>query len=244
LRTIIPPAHWLGIFAGHHVQTKLDFAFKLAYGFLEAVIFDGLTRNLKGFSMGNKPNETPALLIIDMVKDNFVESRHLPITPFARAVIQPLNILIGVFHSQGWPIVFATDAFHGDDFIFKGRMRPHSLAGTEGAELIDALDRQPDDLWLPKPRFSAFFNTGLEKWLRQKGVSLCAVGGIATHFCVLTTVLDAICHDFKSVLLEDCSASSSIQLHQQTLDSYRRNPLHPLLRVAKSTDLASELLEK
>jgi len=194
--------------------------------------------------MGKKPNETPALLIIDMVKDNFVESRHLPITPFARAVIQPLNKLIDVFRSQKWPIVFPTDAFHEDDFIFKGRMRPHSLAGTKGAEVLDALNMQPDDLWLPKPRFSAFFNTGLEKWLRQKGVSLCAVGGIATHFCVLTTVMDAICHDFKAVLLEDCSASYSIQVHQKTLDTYRRNPLYPLLRVAKSTDLIGELFEK
>ena len=194
--------------------------------------------------MGSNPKDTPALLIIDMVKDNFVESRHLPITPFARAIIQPLNQLIKGFRSQKWPIVFSTDAFHENDFIFKGRMRPHSLAGTLGAEVVDALDMQVDDLWLPKPRFSAFFNTGLEKWLRQKGVGLCAVGGIATHFCVLTTVLDAICHDFKAVLLEDCSASVSQQVHVQTLDSYRRNPLYPLLRIARSTELIGELLEK
>jgi nicotinamidase-related amidase len=177
-----------------------------------------------------------------MVKDNFNESRRLPITPFAKAIIQPLNKLIDVFRGQKWPIVFSTDAFHEDDFIFKGRMKPHSLSGTEGAEIVDALDMQGDDLWQPKPRFSAFFNTGLEKWLRSRGVSLCAVGGLATHICVLTTVLDAICHDFKVVLLEDCSAASSKQIHQRTLDNYRRNALYPLLRVAKSTDLVDELL--
>jgi nicotinamidase/pyrazinamidase len=194
--------------------------------------------------MKKQVNETPALLIIDMVKDNFIESRNLPITPFARAAIEPLNKLIEVFRGQKWPIVFSTDAFHDNDFIFKGRMQPHSLSGTEGAKVVDALDMRDDDLWLPKPRFSAFFNTGLANWLRSKGVSLCAVGGITTHFCVLTTVLDAICHDFKSVLLEDCSAAPSKQLHEQTLDNYRRNPLYPLLRVAKSTDLIGELLGK
>jgi nicotinamidase-related amidase len=192
--------------------------------------------------MKKRVDETPALLIIDMVKDNFNESRRLPITPFAKAIIQPLNKLIDVFRGQKWPIVFSTDAFHEDDFIFKGRMKPHSLSGTEGAEIVDALDMQGDDLWQPKPRFSAFFNTGLEKWLRSRGVSLCAVGGLATHICVLTTVLDAICHDFKVVLLEDCSAASSKQIHQRTLDNYRRNALYPLLRVAKSTDLVDELL--
>jgi nicotinamidase/pyrazinamidase len=192
--------------------------------------------------MKKNVDETPALLIIDMVKDNFMDSRNLAITPFARATIEPLNKLIDVFRGQKWPIVFSTDAFHEDDFIFKGRMQPHSLSGTEGAKVVDALDMREDDLWLPKPRFSAFFNTGLANWLQERGVSLCAVGGISTHFCVLTTVLDAICHDFKSVLLEDCSAASSKQLHEQTLDNYRRNALYPLLRVAKSTDLVSELL--
>jgi nicotinamidase-related amidase len=191
--------------------------------------------------MNKNDNTLPALLIIDMVKDNFVESRNLQITPFARAVVEPLNKLIGVFRDQKWPIVFATDAFHEEDFIFKGRMHPHSLFGTEGAEVVDELNMQDDDLWLPKPRFSAFFNTGLKKWLREKGVSLCAVGGITTHFCVLTTVLDAICHDFQAVLLEDCSAAAPKQIHEQTLDSYRRSALYPLLRVAKSTDLINEL---
>ena len=192
--------------------------------------------------MKEKSQEFPALLIIDMVKDNFDEKRALPITPYARAAIGPLNNLIGVFRNQQWPIVFSTDAFHNDDFIFRGRMQPHSLAGTEGAEVFEELDMQADDLWLPKPRFSAFFNTDLAHRLRDMGVSLCAVGGLATHFCVLSTVLDAICHDFKAVLLEDCSAAFSEQVHQQTLDHYPRHPLYPLLRVAKSTDLSAELL--
>jgi nicotinamidase-related amidase len=194
--------------------------------------------------MKEKFQERPALLIIDMVKDNFDENRALPITPYARAAIGPLNNLIGVFRSRQWPIVFSTDSFHKDDFIFKGRMQPHSLAGTAGAEVFEELDMQSDDLWQPKPRFSAFFGTGLECWLREKRVTLCAVGGIATHFCVLTTVMDAVCHDFKAVLLEDCSAAFSGQVHRQTVDHYRRNPLYPLLRVASSSDLIAELLEK
>ena len=194
--------------------------------------------------MQNEFADTPALLIIDMVRDNFDENRNLPITPFARAVVDPLNQLIGAFRGQGWPIVFATDAFHEDDFIFTGRMHPHSLSGSEGARVVEELDMRVGDFWLPKPRFSAFCNTGLEKWLRERDVSLCAVGGISTHFCVLSTVMDAICHDFKSVLLEDCSAAPSPKIHEQTLNTYRRNALYPLLRVARSTDLISELIRK
>ncbi len=148
-----------------------------------------------------KESEVPALLIIDMVRDNFDEAKRLPITPLARETIPAINRTIRHFRQCGWPIVFATDAYHLEDFIFKGRMGPHSLAGTPGAEVMDELERRETDYWLPKPRFSAFFATGLENWLREHEVTLCAVGGVATPFCVLTSALDALCHGFKAVLL-------------------------------------------
>jgi len=186
--------------------------------------------------MQDTDKDRPALLIIDMVKDNFDEARRLSITPLARAIIPSINETIGWFRDRNWPIVFSTDAFHPQDFIFKGRMKPHSLAGTEGAEVIDELDRSPSDYWLPKPRFSAFFHTGLEDWLKDRGVSLCAVCGIATNFCVLTTAMDALCHDFKTVILEDCCAAASKDIHEATLNLYRKNPLYPLFRIMKSTE--------
>jgi len=191
--------------------------------------------------MENEKTEKPAFLIIDMLKDNFDESAHLPITPLARKTIAPINRLIRTFRRKDWPVVFSTDAFNKEDFIFKGRMKPHSLAGTEGAEVVDDLDREDEDLWLPKPRFSAFFKTGLEKWLKQRGVTLCAVAGISTNFCVLTTVMDAICHDYKVVLLSDCTAAFNKRLHEQTLVIYRRNPLDPLLRIMTSEEFISDL---
>ncbi len=185
----------------------------------------------------------PALIIIDMVRDNFEEKHKLPITPLAREIVEPLNRLSREFRKNGWPVVFATDAFDRNDFIFTGRMSPHSLAGTPGAEVMDDLERTEDDLWLPKPRFSAFFRTDLSKWLHERGVGLCAVGGIATNFCVLTTVMDAICCDFRAVFLEDGCAAASRELHQQTLGLYRRNPLYPLLRVMSTADILEEYKE-
>ena len=184
--------------------------------------------------------EKMALLIIDMVKDNFVEAKKLPITPLAKQIIAPINRLIAAFRQHSLPVVFSTDAFHEQDFIFTGRMRPHSLAGTVGAEVIDELDRTEEDFWLPKPRFSAFFDTGLNRLLEEKGVTLCAVAGIATNFCVLTTVMDALCYNFKAVLLEDCTAAFSESIHENTLALYRKNPLYPLLRIMSSADFVSE----
>jgi len=191
--------------------------------------------------MEKQTEEKPALLIVDMLKDSFDEKHNLAITPIARKIIAPINEMIGVFRRENWPIVFPSDAFHEDDFFFKGKMKPHSIAGTPGAEVTEELDREEEDYWLPKPRFSAFFNTGLEDWLTERGVTLCAVAGITTNFCVLTTVLDAICCDFKAVLLEDCTAAISADIHEKTLGLYRRNVMGPLLRVTRSTDIIAEL---
>ena len=178
-----------------------------------------------------------AVLVIDMVKDTFSEDHHYPITPFARAIVPAVNRITAWARKKNYPVVFACDNFKEDDFIFKGKMQPHSLMGTPGSEVTDLLDVEPEDVYLPKRRFSAFFKTGLEQALRGREVDTVVVCGIATHFCVLATVLDALACDFSAVLVEDASATFSPEAHKNTLELYRKSPLHPLLRVMKTEDV-------
>jgi len=185
--------------------------------------------------------ENPAILVIDMVKDHLDPRRRSRIIPYARAIVNPIKDLTKTFRMNGWPVVFSTDSYKEDDFIFSGRMKPESLEGTEGAQVVEELERRPDDLWLPKPRFSAFFQTGLAEYLREREVTICAVTGIATPFCVLTTALDAICHDFRCVIVSDCSAAVSEKVHNGTLDVYRKSALFPLLKVSMASELLSDL---
>jgi nicotinamidase/pyrazinamidase len=199
---------------------------------------------LAGFmegSMERASSDKPALLVIDMVKDSLDPEKNFPITPLALQIVAPINHLTRSFRKASWPVVFATDAFRSEDFIFRGKMKPYSLEGTPGAEVTEGLERGPDDLWLPKPRFSAFFRTDLDEWLKTRGVTLCAVAGITTNFCVLTTAMDALCCDFKAVILEDCTAASTEAVQRQTLDVYRRNALFPLFRIMTSRQLMEEL---
>jgi len=182
----------------------------------------------------------PAIIVVDMVKDNFHDKDHLPLTAQARAMVPPLNRLLRASRKKGAPIIFACDSFLEGDFIFQGKMKAHSLRGTAGAEVLEDLDRTPADIFLPKRRFSAFFKTDLDMTLRLLQIDTVAVTGIATHICVLTTALDALCHDFRAVLIEDCSAAPTPEMHQRTLDNYRRNPLYPLLRVMESEAFLGE----
>ena len=172
-----------------------------------------------------------AVIVVDMLVDSLSEEHAYPIAPHGRAIIPTINRLTAAARARAWPVIFACDSFLPDDFIFGGKMKPHSLRGTEGAMPVAELDREPGDAVLPKRRFSAFFKTDLDQTLRTQGVDTVAVCGISTHFCVITTALDALCHDFHTIIVEDATAAFSPEIHAQTLDLYRRNPLYPLLRV-------------
>lgn len=173
----------------------------------------------------------PATIVVDMVKDNFKEGSRLPITQEARQILPKLQRLLKESRERGFPIIFACDSFLREDFIFKGRMKIHSIRGMSGSEVVEDLGPEPTDTILPKRRFSAFFKTDLDQTLRVFGVDTIIVAGITTEVCVLTTAMDGLCHDFYVIILEDCTASHNKKTHQACLSLYRDFSLHPLLRI-------------
>ncbi len=117
----------------------------------------------------------PAIIVVDMLKDSFKEGSRLPITREGRKIIPNIQRLIEESRKKEFPIIFACDSFLKDDFIFKGRMKVHSLRGTKGSEVVDDLKPEPTDIVLPKRRFSAFFKTDLDQTLRALGIEWCKI---------------------------------------------------------------------
>ncbi|RLA85588.1 MAG: cysteine hydrolase [Deltaproteobacteria bacterium] len=184
----------------------------------------------------------PAVIIVDMVKDNM--RPEFPIAKEAEVIIPRINRLLEEARGLGMPVIFACDSFLPDDFIFKGKMKPHALRGTEGSQVTERIVVRPSDVYLPKRRFSAFFKTDLDQTLRTWGVDTVAVGGITTNVCVLMTVMDALCHDFYVVWLEDCCAAHKREVHEATLNLYRKFALWPLLRIMTSEEFIKEVREE
>ena len=183
----------------------------------------------------------PAIIVVDMLKDNLKDSPRNPYSQVGKSIIPKLQRLIREGRKKGFPIIFACDSFLEGDFIFKGRMKVHSLRGTEGAEVVDDLKPEPTDIILPKRRFSAFFKTDLDLTLRTLGVDTIIVTGITTEVCVLMTVMDGLSHDFSAILLEDCSASRKKEFHRECLNLYRDFALHPLLRIMTLEEFLKEV---
>ena len=183
----------------------------------------------------------PAIIVVDMLKDNLKENSRNPYLQEGKAIIPNLQKLLEESRKKEFPIIFACDSFLKDDFIFKGRMKVHSLRGTQGAEVVDELKPEPTDILLPKRRFSAFFKTDLDQTLRTLGVDTIVPTGMTTEVCVLMTAMDALSQDFSVILLEDCTASRNREFHQGCLNLYRDFALYPLLRIMTMEEFLKEI---
>lgn len=177
-----------------------------------------------------------AVLVIDMIRDNFEMLKENPLTEEARAFLPSLNHLLSVARKESSPVIFASDSFLETDFIFKSKLKPHAIRGTRGTEVIKDILRGPNDIFIEKNRFSAFLKTDLEQILKELSIDTVAVTGIATTFCILSTAFDALSHDFKTIIIEDCTAAHDQKIHQTYMDIYRNSPVYPLLRVLRAEE--------
>jgi len=179
----------------------------------------------------------PALIIIDMLKDTFEKHPDSFISKEALKFVPTINRLSSIFRDKGFPVIFSCDSFLEDDFIFQGKMKPHSIRGTEGANVIDQLDKEPSDIVSEKRRFSAFFKTDLDQTLRDLDCDTVVVVGISTHICVLSTLIDAVSLDFKAILLKDCCQAHTPEIHNGIIQIYEKTPLYPLMRIMSSEEM-------
>lgn len=180
----------------------------------------------------------PAVIIVDMLEDSFKEPRNQEREE--EKIIQPTHSFLERCRSVSIPVIFANDSFLSEDFLFKGKLKPYAIRGTAGGQVLHDLAPEPTDIILEKRRFSAFFKTDLDQTLRTYGIDTVAIGGINTHVCVIATALDAICHDFYTILLEDLCAAARKEHHESTLNNHRRSPLSPLFRVMASGEFLAE----
>ena len=181
------------------------------------------------------------IIVVDMLKDYVALHAHSSIWEEGRKIIPNLSRLLSAARQASIPVIFANDSFMPHDFIFQGKVKPHAIRGTQGAEVIEELEPQPGDMVLEKRRFSAFFKTDLDITLRSLGIDTIVVTGITTECCVLTTLLDGMANDFKVILVEDCCASSLKDNHNAIIKIFGNLTIQPLLDVLTLDELLSEI---
>lgn len=173
--------------------------------------------------------ETSALVVIDLQND-FCPGGALAVSG-GDSVVAPINGIAGLFRhevlTQDWHpsghVSFAS-SWKGravGDLVrtASGEQRlwpDHCVQGSGGAAFHPGLDTDRASLILRKgmerglDSYSALFEndratpTGLEGWLRSRGIRTLYLAGLATDYCVYYTALDALGLGFGVVLVEDC----------------------------------------
>lgn len=151
-----------------------------------------------------------ALLVVD-VQNDFLPGGALPV-PAGNQVLPALDEYLRLFAGRRLPI-FATRDWHPANhcsFREQGGLWPaHCIAYTPGAAFAPDLALPPETTVISKgtdPRqeaYSGFQQTDLAERLRAIGVRRVFVGGLATEYCVLATVTDALREGFVTLLLSD-----------------------------------------
>lgn len=151
-----------------------------------------------------------ALLLVDVQRD-FLPGGALGV-PDGNAVVPVLNRYVALARDRNIPIYASRDWHPAAHCSFRpqgGPWPPHCVADSSGAQFASDLRLPRDATVIDKATreeadaYSAFSGTDLARALRARGVQRLHIGGLATDYCVLNTVRDALDEGFDVVLLTD-----------------------------------------
>jgi nicotinate phosphoribosyltransferase len=157
-----------------------------------------------------------AVIVTDMLRGFLEEGYPLFIGHQARRIILNVQGLLEAELAKGSRIFFICDNHDPDDLEFK-MFPPHCIAGTVQAEVIPELARYQGEK-IPKKRYSAFFNTTLEKKLKELKPEKLIICGVLTNICVLHTVANARNRDYPVEVPVDCVVSNDEKAHRFALE--------------------------
>jgi biuret amidohydrolase len=177
--------------------------------------------------------ETTALLVID-IQNTYLEDKGTPEEtvqwgPFydrmRSTVIPNTDRLMAECRARGVEVIFARIACQKDD----GRDRSLSQKkpgfnylllpkDREDGQIVPELAPQGDEIVVTKTTDSALTGTNLRMLLHNMGIKDVVVAGIFTDQCVSSSVRSLADESFGVVVVDDCCAAATMELHHRELE--------------------------
>ena len=156
-----------------------------------------------------------AVLVVNVNKD-LVENGLPEGGSRVAARVGNMRELLEIARGKGMPILYAMDAHRENDWEF-GNRAPHGVSGTAGAEVVDELAPQAGDPVFHKRDYDAFYETGLDPYLREEGIERLVIIGGPTNVDVRHTVVSAYNYRYRPIVIKDCTDASTEAYHERTL---------------------------
>lgn len=163
-----------------------------------------------------------AFVIVDMQKAFFEGRKELPKIPkhMEEKIIQRIREVRQEARQKQIPVIYTIDSFSPEEAPIEPHFRlfgVHGIEGEEGTDVIDELRPESGDFLIRKLRYDAFLGTRFDLILRELGVDTLIFSGIWLDACVQHTIMGAFFRCYKTILLEDCTATPYEEDHERAL---------------------------
>jgi nicotinamidase-related amidase len=165
----------------------------------------------------------PVLLAIDLQEDFL---RLFTLLKPRERFEESVRRLTSFFRDRGIPIIHLLTLHKKDRSTWTVQMKRDDfricIEGTDGARELDAVGREAAEPVLYKTRWSAFYTTGLDRLLRERGYDTLVLAGFLTHACIRVTAIDAYQRDYAVIIARDCVDTYDAVHERVTLDYLSR----------------------
>jgi nicotinamidase-related amidase len=178
-----------------------------------------------------------ALIIIDMQRDflepgGFGESLGNDVSLLARTIGPCATLLdtvrrgdITVIHTREGHLPDLSDVPQaklergppGKRIGDAGPMGRILVRGEPGQDIVRELYPRDGETVIDKPGKGAFYATGLQQLLEERGIESLIVCGVTTEVCVHTTVREANDRGYRCIVAADCCGSYFPEFHETAL---------------------------
>jgi ureidoacrylate peracid hydrolase len=116
----------------------------------------------------------------------------------------------------------------------------HVTAGDKSSDVLADLEPRPDDYYIVKYRWSAFYQTYLDLALRSRGIDTVILSGGSTDVGVTSTLYSARDMDYNTIVVSDACGTS----HDQRAHDMLMELVFPRMARVRTTEQVLEMLRK
>lgn len=181
--------------------------------------------------------ENASLIIVDMQNDfihdnGFVRKSSQKIgvptssLDLLKTPIPRIKRLAEQFRNNGKEVIYIYTAWEPDysdvaiplkKMAGKAKEMGALVKGSWGTQIIEELTPHETDHMVMKKAYGAFFQTPLDRILRNLNIKTLVITGVATNYCVETTSREAVAYGYDVILVNDATATFDPEGHQATM---------------------------
>ena len=115
----------------------------------------------------------------------------------------------------------------------------HVIAGDQSSDVLADLEPRPDDYYIVKYRWNAFFQTYLDLALRSRGIDTIIVSGGSTDVGVTSTLYSGRDLDYNQIVVSDACGTS----HDQRAHDMLMELVFPRMARVRTTDQVIAMMQ-